>query len=277
MLKIQFKDKRREPVWIVDKLFTIGTAPNSNLVLDDQSLSPHHAELITHDGQLVLKAKISHPPCCVNGQVVDECEVRPGDTLTIGSTELDILHPHESITQPALTDEQIPKWALIASSSWLNGQEFILEKAKTILGRSSQCDIVIPGTHLSRQHVEIQVQGNQLLVRDLDSSNGTYLNNNKITEASAHPGDEIRIDIYPFKVRGPNTDHDKTRVRKVVSPPPPAKVIKADNGQPKKWKTRPTSPGNRIEPEQKKSHLPFLLSLLLCISMLAALIFLGLI
>ncbi|GAA5317027.1 MAG: hypothetical protein AseanaTS_22310 [Candidatus Pelagadaptatus aseana] len=274
MLKIQFKDKRREPVWIVDKLFSIGTDPACHLILDDQSLSPQHAELITQDQQLLLKAVASHPPCCVNGQVVDECEIRPGDTLTIGSIDLQILHPHESISQTALNDAQIPKWALIASSSWLTGQEFVLSKPKTIIGRSSQCDIVIPGTHLSRQHAEIQIQGNQLLVRDLGSSNGTYLNNSKITEASAHPGDEIRVDIYPFKIRGPNTDHDKTRVRK-PAPPVSARARKSTDDSPKKWKTRPTSPGNRVEPVKQNSHLPFLLSLLLCTAMLAALVYLG--
>lgn len=275
MLKLQFKDKSREPIWIVENNYTIGTAASANLRLDDPELSPQHAQLITQDRKLVFRALVSQPPCTLNGQLVDEAEVKPGDTLAIGDTELLILHPHESISQPALSEERLPQWSLVATSSWMTGKEFKVGPDKVLVGRGSQCELVIPGTHLSRQHAEVEVRGNQLLVRDLGSANGTYINNQRITEALANQGDEVRFDIYPFKIKGPNTDYNKTRVR-----PRTATVIaestKTAPSENRQWLTKPTSPGNREEPQERHNRLLPLVSAALCLLMLAAVVYLGL-
>ncbi|MEC8427352.1 MAG: FHA domain-containing protein [Pseudomonadota bacterium] len=275
MLKLQFKDKSREPIWIVENNYTIGTAASANLRLDDPELSPQHAQLITQDRKLMFRVLVSQPPCTLNGQLVDEAEVKPGDTLAIGDTELLILHPHESISQPALSEERLPQWSLVATSSWMTGKEFKVGPGKVLVGRGSQCELVIPGTHLSRQHAEVEVRGNQLLVRDLGSANGTFINNQRITEALANQGDEVRFDIYPFKIKGPNTDYNKTRVR-----PRTATVIAEANktapSENRQWLTKPTSPGNREEPQERHNRLLPLVSAALCLLMLAAVVYLGL-
>lgn len=81
----------------------------------------------------------------------------------------------------------------------------------TVFGRDPSCtDVTLPGTHVSRRHAELILQDDQLLVRDLGSANGTYINGRKITEGLARPGDEIRFDTIALRVVSPDGDGDKT-------------------------------------------------------------------
>jgi len=58
---------------------------------------------------------------------------------------------------------------------------FRIEKPEVILGRSN-VDIVLNDTESSREHARIEVRGNAVFLRDLDSRNGTWLNGKKIEE-----------------------------------------------------------------------------------------------
>lgn len=148
------------------------------------------------------------------------------------------------------------QWQLIANADWLKGQQFPVQ-AHTILGRDSTCDITIPGTHLSRRHAEIAISGNKLLVRDLGSSNGTFVNGKKVTNAELYPGDQVQFDVLTFTVDGPEDaasverEANATIVRPIIQgkdkPKPAPPTVRADK---KNWKTKPTSPGNRQDTVQ---------------------------
>lgn len=274
MLKIQLKDQSREAVWIVEKLYTLGRSASNSMVLDHPSISEQHAKLITRDNKLYLQDLSSEHGCFVNNQRVNIKQLLPGDLLRLGDVEIDILNPRESVAITALSDEQVAKaqWQLVADSSWLSGQAFPVPAGKITIGRSKDCDLIIPGTHLSRQHAELDIQGNLLHIRDLASSNGTFLNDQRITEGSAKPGDRLRFDVYSFRVIGPDEEKDKTQIRRPRSPtitPLEKKPPTADTE--KKWKTRPTSPGNRMEPtyleEPTNSLWPWLGAALLVVAL----------
>ncbi|WP_020682755.1 FHA domain-containing protein [Marinobacterium rhizophilum] len=83
-----------------------------------------------------------------------------------------------------------------------------------IIGRGSDCDLVIDDSHLSRRHAAIRVADTCLQVEDLGSANGTYLNGERISQAEAHHGDEIWLDQLVFRVTGPQSgDFDATQLR----------------------------------------------------------------
>jgi hypothetical protein len=70
------------------------------------------------------------------------------------------------------------------------------------LGRARECHVRIRSDLVSRVHVELHYVGdNRWLVRDLDSSNGTFLNRRRIAEADLRPGDIIRLGDGGPKVR----------------------------------------------------------------------------
>lgn len=61
-----------------------------------------------------------------------------------------------------------------------------------IFGRSEYCDIVIDDSKLSRQHFSIGIDGDKMCIQDLGSSNGTYVNGNRIDNIQVlHSGDKI--------------------------------------------------------------------------------------
>jgi len=59
-------------------------------------------------------------------------------------------------------------------------------------GRGDEADIQIKDERMSRQHFVVGPKGDKFFVRDLNSTNGTFLNNNRITEQELKPHDKIR-------------------------------------------------------------------------------------
>ena len=170
-------------------------------------------------------------------------------------------------------------WALVAEGDWLVGQRFEITR-HAVLGRDSTCDITIPGTHLSRRHAELAVKGGALLIRDLNSSNGTFVNDERVTEAALKAGDSVRFDVLRFKVHGPSisTPPAGTKATMIRRPPSSTKP-KAPRGTPeeKNWKTKPTSVGNRDQTihfttsQKAANHVWTLLAVLLGLAALAGL------
>ena len=62
---------------------------------------------------------------------------------------------------------------------------------KQIIGRDSSCEICVLDSGLSKRHAEIVVEVGQVTVTDLGSSNGTYINGNRIQSHELQPGDKI--------------------------------------------------------------------------------------
>jgi pSer/pThr/pTyr-binding forkhead associated (FHA) protein len=68
-----------------------------------------------------------------------------------------------------------------------------------ILGRGDQADIRLEDTFSSSQHARLIAHGGQMVIEDLGSTNGTYLNGEPLTGPQPlHPGDRIRIGDSEF-------------------------------------------------------------------------------
>jgi len=84
---------------------------------------------------------------------------------------------------------------LIAQSGPLEGQRWKI-KSELLLGRDSDCDIVIPMRQVSRQHARISKREDGTVVEDLNSKNGTYVNGHHIEEVvRLEEGDEIQVSL----------------------------------------------------------------------------------
>lgn len=81
-------------------------------------------------------------------------------------------------------------------------RRFPLERDVTTVGRAEACDLRIPLGEVSRKHCSIiKSDDDELLIQDLGSSNGTFVNSKRIQNASLRAGDQIRIGSLRFIVQ----------------------------------------------------------------------------
>jgi adenylate cyclase len=84
-----------------------------------------------------------------------------------------------------------------------SGEQSIDVKPGTtlVVGRAVNSDVPIYDPTISRQHAQLSIQDGGVLVKDLGSSNGTFLNGSRITEAVATPNDVVMFGKVSFYVR----------------------------------------------------------------------------
>lgn len=73
------------------------------------------------------------------------------------------------------------------------GQRFDLAESNLTLGRVASNDIQVHDTEVSREHAELVRRGDQYFIRDLGSSNGTFVNEQPIQEQELASGDRIQV------------------------------------------------------------------------------------
>jgi diguanylate cyclase (GGDEF)-like protein len=73
------------------------------------------------------------------------------------------------------------------------GEAHQIVKARTTVGRSPSADIMVLDEGTSREHVEILIDGDRLVVRDLNSTNGTFRNGEPIEAAEIAEGDKLTL------------------------------------------------------------------------------------
>ena len=80
-------------------------------------------------------------------------------------------------------------------------QSFPLPSSVTFIGRRQDCDLCIPLSVVSRRHCEIYSEFGRVMVRDLKSQNGTFVNHVSIEETQIKAGDTLRIGPIHFVVQ----------------------------------------------------------------------------
>lgn len=78
---------------------------------------------------------------------------------------------------------------------------YSFSESEILIGRSQECDVLLDNAGVSRTHAKLLRQGNQVVVVDLLSGNGTFVNGQRITQTTVSPGDSIGIGKFTLSAK----------------------------------------------------------------------------
>ncbi|MFP5297671.1 MAG: FHA domain-containing protein [Actinomycetota bacterium] len=94
-----------------------------------------------------------------------------------------------------------PKVLKVLEGEGLKGKTFTLD-GELLVGRGEKCQIVLSDTYASQVHARFFRQGEQVMVEDMGSTNGTYLNRQKVTSPTeVYKGDRVKIGKTVLELR----------------------------------------------------------------------------
>jgi len=87
-------------------------------------------------------------------------------------------------------------------------RSFSVTRDITVIGRREDCDLRIPLGDVSRKHCRMIIDGDNIRVEDLGSSNGTYRNGERIQQTELQAGDTLQVGPVVFVVQVDGTPAD---------------------------------------------------------------------
>lgn len=205
----------------IGERLTIGRHSDNTIVIEQNSVSRHHCLIYTDDERHVfVKDLNSSNGTFVNHLRIDRVQVHEQDLLRVGSEEFLFIGEGE---EHALTTYQsnVTSFLLTRRKSLLR-HAYFTEKIQQVrfelrgensvcyeypvntivtVGRLKFSDIALEDMNVSRHHAVIDVRVNQVMISDSSSTNGTFVNDSRITRCELHHGDRLRIGKkYEFDV-----------------------------------------------------------------------------
>ena len=138
-----------------------------------------------------------------NGTLVNNQLLPPDQDFAIGNESIIRIGDDNFGVSIGLTFYNPKETANSVAGFMQAAQATRIEQATMLLiGRLENCDIVLDSPEVSRRHAMIRQVGDQYSIEDLDSSNGTYLNDEPVKTAQLHEGDLIQISNYRLLFQG---------------------------------------------------------------------------
>jgi pSer/pThr/pTyr-binding forkhead associated (FHA) protein/outer membrane protein assembly factor BamB len=220
MLQLSFHDGKHPAVALDQSRLTIGRHESNDLVLEEEGISGFHAEIQLDQESIFLIDMDSTNGTCVNGEkITGRIRIKAWDKLNFDKIAAEIINPEKrrpTVVRSALTNNALDRtWVLKGQSGDVAGKNFIIGE-KMLIGRNAHCDLLLDNAMISSRHAQIQSHNGTAKLEDLGSTNGTFVNGEKITQTNLYDGDEIKIEPYLFSVKGPATTVNKTASRPML-------------------------------------------------------------
>jgi pSer/pThr/pTyr-binding forkhead associated (FHA) protein/tetratricopeptide (TPR) repeat protein len=204
---------------------TIGRKEGNTIRLTERNVSRKHAKLSKTNGTIYIEDLTSYNGIKVNGdRIAGRAPVNEGDRIQIGDYQLALkmdkaagagpatevrdekttpfikdngaaptamMDLAPTVQNPLVSGEQPAR--LVVVSSNFAGQEFALDKAAIVIGRTDENDIVINHRSISRHHAKIVREGGHYHIVDLQSANGVRVNGEEYGKVELRKGDHIDL------------------------------------------------------------------------------------
>jgi len=96
--------------------------------------------------------------------------------------------------------EGLSGFAIVVEKGPRKGMTFLLKEGNTTVGRHPESDIFLNDVTVSRHHCRFSTNGDVLTVEDSGSTNGTYVNDQRVDSSELSAGDEVLIGRFHFVV-----------------------------------------------------------------------------
>jgi len=232
MIQLVFPNGVHDPVDLSQTRTTVGRDKENTVVLNHEGISGFHAEIQAEKDSLYIVDMGSANGTFVNGRKVDgRVALSTWDRVRFDTVEAEVVDTEKrrpTKVSRAVSDADIAgnkasttvrpsvgDFVLKGTSGAVAGKSYSLT-GSLIVGREADCDIVIEDTMISSRHAKIEVSGQDIRITDLGSTNGTFVNGNRVTETVIKAGDEVCFDRVAFLVESPGTSAGQTSVRPAV-------------------------------------------------------------
>jgi membrane fusion protein (multidrug efflux system) len=228
MIVITVNQQGSDPVthrFDIDRI-RIGREADNDLVLDSDSCSRYHAEILFGRGLYKIVDLNSTNGILVDAQRVREHMITSGDEIELGEYTLSLSIPKietpkttlmptmDAAPEPAVAPETAaaPNVLYVNRLIGKGGERTlkIAEGVEYVIGRSPSADMVVDDAECSGKHASVFLRGDRCTIRDLDSANGTFVNDEQVQQAEIRPGDRLVLGRTQFSVseEPPQTDED---------------------------------------------------------------------
>ncbi|HEX6832921.1 MAG TPA: FHA domain-containing protein [Rudaea sp.] len=224
-MRLHFPNKEHDDVLIAQGETSLGSAADNLIVLTGSGIAPHHAALAVGDRGIVLTIADPHARTHVNARPVREKAIlRLGDVVSLDTLQF-VLKPdrddairtdipqHATPLPPtslstdsgeqATRTRMAPPKAVLRGVSGTYFGKIVPVRSRLVIGRGSDCDLVLDEPEMSRRHAMIENTGDCIYLRDLGSSNGTFVNGVQVRDAILYPDDQIAFDRNRFLLEAP--------------------------------------------------------------------------
>jgi pSer/pThr/pTyr-binding forkhead associated (FHA) protein len=231
-VRLTFPNKEHADVLVAPGDTTVGSAQDNAVVLPGAGVAAHHASVTVRDRSFVLNVLDTAARTHVNARPVREkALLRMGDIVSLDTVQFMLKPDRDEVIRTKVpaenpnavdpdNDPNVTRTRLTPPKAVLRGVsgayfgKIIPIRGRLTIGRGSECDLILDEPEMSRKHAMIENFGDGIYLRDLGSSNGTFVNGVQVRDAVLHPDDQIAFDRNRFLLEAPGmaprSDHEVT-------------------------------------------------------------------
>ena len=179
----------------------IGRHADATIRVKNVTVSRRHCKVSWADKSLAIADMGSSAGTFINGKRIKEGKASGGDMIVCGKLEVRVV---------PILEEAAPtsgRWTICYQD--VEGHTFRhpvgAGHPPVTLGRSQAADLRLRDGTVGRKHCRIAWVDGQLVVTDIGSRNGTFINGERVSKGVLKPGDELRCGNYPVRIEGPGS------------------------------------------------------------------------
>ena len=199
------------------KTISIGRSPDNDIVVDDPTVSRHHARITVQDGKYQVQDLSSTSGTRVSGKDVTFAQIASGDTIKLGNTEIgfngagqyqekfpgrdEVKAPVGNPGDTRIINKPAAALAWLAMTSGSDtGSTYKLREGSNHIGREPGDGLSVDDQYMSRKHAVIRVENGAMILYDFGSTGGTRVNGKEIGARIINANSVIRVGETELKV-----------------------------------------------------------------------------